>query len=165
MISNIIQFERNGHSITNVILLRGGIKRILKELSAFFDLSVYTVLLMMTSNNQNGIREYAEAVVKVVDPDHSLFGNRIIARNDVPENSQRVLESNFVPASKDISLVLPGYDDIGIAVDDSSIVWKDQSSVLTVPPFHFWNSFLQSLDYLENHGITDEEIRRKESKE
>ena len=102
--------------------------------------------------------------MNVLDPDHSLFGNRIIARNDIPENTQRQSHSNFVPASKDISLVLPGYDEMAIAVDDSVIVWKDQSCVLTIPPFHFWDKFLRSLDYLNNNNIIDEETRRKESK-
>ena len=99
----------------------------------------------------------------MIDPDHSLFGNRIIARNDVPENSHRLSQSNFIPASKDINLVLPGYDDVGIAVDDSAVVWKDQSSVITIPPFHFWDKFLRTLAYLDNNGVQDEGKRRNES--
>ena len=52
---------------------------------------------------------------------------------------------------------------VKIAVDDSVIVWKDQSCVLTIPPFHFWDKFLRSLDYLDRNNIMDEEKRRKES--
>lgn len=54
---------------------------------------------------------------------------------------------------------------MGIAVDDSAVVWKDQSSVITVPPFHFWDKFLRSLAYLDNNGIKEEEKRRHESKQ
>lgn len=46
-------------------------------------------------------------MVKVLDPDHTLFGSRIIARNDVPDNPANSTEDNFVKESKDIRFVQP----------------------------------------------------------
>ncbi|OAO15080.1 hypothetical protein AV274_3208 [Blastocystis sp. ATCC 50177/Nand II] len=146
-----ITFHRNGIPTSFVIILRPCVLPFLKELSSYFELSVYT----------NGIREYAEEVVKVLDPDHTLFGSRIIARNDVPDNPANSTEDNFVKESKDIRFVQPGFDTMGVAVDDCAAVWKDQSSVITVPKFVFWSRFARCLRAMDANGWSEEERRRQ----
>lgn len=104
--------------------------------------------------------------MKVLDPNHSLFGSRIIARNDVPDNPANATEDNFVKESKDIRFVLPGFDTMGVAVDDCAAVWKDQASVISVPKFVFWSRFARCLREMDSSRLSEEERREKsESKE
>ena len=146
-----IQFERRGKLTSHLIILRPGIKQVLEELAKLYDLSIYT----------NGIREYAEAVIRIIDPSRVIFGSRIIARDDVPENGKSVFFSNFAPASKDISYVLPGLERMGVVVDDSVEVWKDREIVIRVPQFRFWKTFSQCYQRLTAEKITEEKVRRE----
>ena len=100
--------------------------------------------------------------MKALDSDHTLFGSRIIARNDLPDNRVNQTEDNFMKDSKDIRFVLPGFDTMGIAVDDCAAVWKDQSNVITVPKFLFWDRFSRCLDQITSVKLGEEE-RRKHS--
>ena len=59
--------------------------------------------------------------------------------------------------------MLPGFDKMAIAVDDSIGVWKDQSCVIPVPAFQFWNAFSHALSFLEKNQITEDQQRRQES--
>ena len=90
---------------------------------------------------KNGIREYALAVMKVLDPNNSIFESRLIARNDVPELRTNQNFQNDQRNSKDIGFVLPGYTAMGIAVDDNPGVWREKGNVVQVTKFSFWNVF------------------------
>lgn len=87
----------------------------------------------------------------------------MIARDDVPDNSNTNFFNNFLPASKDISFVLPGLERLGVVVDDSMDVWKDRSIVLQIPKFRFWQSFLDCYDQLEKQNVKDDAQRRQKS--
>ena len=158
-----IQFERRGKLTSHLIILRPGIKQVLEELAKLYDLSIYTVRMVIDTQSQNGIREYAEAVIRIIDPSRVIFGSRIIARDDVPENGKSVFFSNFAPASKDISYVLPGLERMGVVVDDSVEVWKDREIVIRVPQFRFWKTFSQCYQRLTAEKITEEKVRRETS--
>ena len=87
----------------------------------------------------------------------------MIARDDVPDNSETNFFNNFLPASKDISFVLPGLERLGVVVDDSVEVWKDRAIVLHIPRFCFWKSFLKCYETLESENIREEAQRRQKS--
>ena len=101
--------------------------------------------------------------MKVLDPDGSLFENRLIARSDVPELRQMVNFANHQRESKDLQLVLPGYEAMGIAVDDTVQVWRNQDNLIQVPRFAFWDTFWSCHDSLVKRGIQDDLVRRQES--
>ena len=123
----------------------------------------FTQYFSLPFHSQNGVRTYAQAVIESIDPNHQLFGSRVIARDDVPDNSETNFFNNFLPASKDISFVLPGLERLGVVVDDSVEVWKDRAIVLHIPRFCFWKSFLKCYEMLESENIRDESQRRQKS--
>ena len=123
----------------------------------------FTQYFSLPFHSQNGVRTYAQAVIESIDPNHQLFGSRVIARDDVPDNSETNFFNNFLPASKDISFVLPGLERLGVVVDDSVEVWKDRAIVLHIPKFCFWRSFLKCYETLERENIRDETQRRQKS--
>ena len=123
----------------------------------------FTQYFPLTFHSQNGVRKYAQAVIQSIDRNHQLFGSRVIARDDVPDNSKNNFFNNFTPASKDISFVLPGLERLGVVVDDSMEVWKDRSIVLQIPKFRFWKPFLDCYEMLEKEHIKDEAQRRQKS--
>lgn len=99
----------------------------------------------------------------MIDPHGTLFGNRIIARNDIPENVEKSGFNNAEPSSKDMQFVLPGYDTMGVSVDDNICVWKDQRNVVMIPRFEFWRYYRNCISRLQIQQITDETKRRVES--
>ena len=58
----------------------------------------FTQYFSLPFHSQNGVRTYAQAVIESIDPNHQLFGSRVIARDDVPDNSETNFFNNFLPA-------------------------------------------------------------------
>ena len=79
----------------------------------------------------------------------------------MPDNRVNQTEDNFLKDSKDIRFVLPGFDTMGIAVDDCVAVWKDPSNVITVPKFLFWSRFSRCLDRITSEKLSQEEQRER----
>jgi RNA polymerase II subunit A-like phosphatase len=67
---DVIRFFIPGIPTEHVLKLRPGLSTFLHELSFLYELHIYT----------HGTRKYAEKVAEIIDPDHSLFRHRIIAR-------------------------------------------------------------------------------------
>ena len=62
-----------------------------------------------------------------------------------------------------MQFVLPGYDTMGVSVDDNICVWKDQRNVVMIPRFEFWRYYRNCISRLQIQQITDETKRRVES--
>jgi RNA polymerase II subunit A-like phosphatase len=103
----------------HVVKLRPGLTPFLTELSALYDLFIYT----------HGTRLYAEQIVKIIDPDESFFKNRIVARTDTPDMLH-----------KSLKLLFPSCDDSMILVlDDRIDVWKEnEGNVFLIEPYHYF---------------------------
>ncbi|KAE9358322.1 hypothetical protein PR003_g1323 [Phytophthora rubi] len=103
----------------HVVKLRPGLTEFLTELSALYDLFIYT----------HGTRLYAEQIVKIIDPDESYFKNRIVARTDTPDMLH-----------KSLKLLFPSCDDSMILVlDDRIDVWKEnEGNVFLIEPYHYF---------------------------
>lgn len=92
------------HTQQHVVKLRPGLNAFLRELSALYDLFIYT----------HGTRLYAEQIAQIIDPDGSFFQHRIVARTDTPDM-----------VHKSLKLLFPSSDDSMILVlDDRIDVWK-----------------------------------------
>jgi RNA polymerase II subunit A-like phosphatase len=96
---------------------RPGVPTILKQLSQKYQLHVYTM----------GTRSYANCVCKLIDPDASIFGNRILSRD---ENGSLVRKS--------LSRLFPVDHSMVVIIDDREDVWSNSPNLLPVLPYEFF---------------------------
>ncbi|PWN37086.1 FCP1-like phosphatase, partial [Meira miltonrushii] len=96
---------------------RPGLQNFLTQLSERYELHVYTM----------GTRTYAESVCRLVDPDGSLFGARIISRDENGSLLQKSLSKLF---PMDTSMVA--------IIDDRADVWQWSPNLVRVTPFDFF---------------------------
>ncbi|RLN84896.1 hypothetical protein BBJ28_00021692 [Nothophytophthora sp. Chile5] len=129
----------------HVVKLRPGLAVFLTELSALYDLFIYT----------HGTRLYAEQIVKIIDPDESYFKNRIVARTDTPDMLH-----------KSLKLLFPSCDDSMILVlDDRIDVWKEnEGNVFLIEPYHYFKCTAE-INNASGQGVTGLEDNEAESSE
>ncbi|EST06515.1 NLI interacting factor [Kalmanozyma brasiliensis GHG001] len=96
---------------------RPGVPEILHKLSTKYELHVYTM----------GTRSYANCVCKLIDPDASIFGNRILSRD---ENGSLVRKS--------LSRLFPVDHSMVVIIDDREDVWSRSPNLLPVLPYEFF---------------------------
>lgn len=96
---------------------RPGVPEILKQLSEKYELHVYTM----------GTRSYANCVCKLIDPDASIFGNRILSRD---ENGSLVRKS--------LTRLFPVDHSMVVIIDDREDVWSRSPNLLPVLPYEFF---------------------------
>ncbi|KAJ9476591.1 RNA polymerase II subunit A C-terminal domain phosphatase [Pseudozyma hubeiensis] len=96
---------------------RPGVPEVLKRLSEKYQLHVYTM----------GTRSYANCVCKLIDPDASIFGNRILSRD---ENGSLVRKS--------LSRLFPVDHSMVVIIDDREDVWSRSPNLLPVLPYEFF---------------------------
>ncbi|TKY90808.1 hypothetical protein EX895_000806 [Sporisorium graminicola] len=96
---------------------RPGVPKVLKQLSEKYQLHVYTM----------GTRSYANCVCKLIDPDASIFGNRILSRD---ENGSLVRKS--------LSRLFPVDHSMVVIIDDREDVWSRSPNLLPVLPYEFF---------------------------
>ncbi|OLL22827.1 RNA polymerase II subunit A C-terminal domain phosphatase [Neolecta irregularis DAH-3] len=97
--------------------MRPGLFEFLQHVSKLYEMHIYTM----------GTRSYAEAVAKVVDPDGSLFGERILSRDESGSLTQKNLQRLF-PC--DTSMV--------VVIDDRADVWQWSPNLIKVMPYDFF---------------------------
>lgn len=84
---------------THYVRLRPGLQTFLEEVSALFDLHVYTM----------GARAYADAVVPILDPTHRFIKHRVVSRDEsttavgVAGNANAVNPAHVAKSSVDVS--------------------------------------------------------------
>ena len=103
---------------TYYIKLRPGLAEFLEEVSTMYELHVYTM----------GTRAYALNIAKIVDPDHKLFGNRVISRDE-----------NGSITSKSLQRLFPVSTDMVVIIDDRADVWPtNRANLIKVVPYDFF---------------------------
>ncbi|CDJ42404.1 NLI interacting factor-like phosphatase domain-containing protein, putative [Eimeria tenella] len=121
----VYKFELPCNRKVYYLKLRPGLRRFLKALAPVFELSIYT----------NATQEYADLVVAILDPDRSLFGDRIVAR----ESSGRGEQTE----NKTVRCL---YGDLDrrcvVAFDDRQNIWTDLpvSHVVKAQHYDFFDS-------------------------
>ncbi|KAL0575242.1 CTD phosphatase Fcp1 [Marasmius crinis-equi] len=98
-------------------LIRPGWKEFLKETAAKYEMHVYTM----------GTRAYAEQVCAAIDPDGSIFGGRLLSRDESGSLTQKSLQRLF-PC--DTSMV--------VIIDDRADVWEWSPNLIKVVPYEFF---------------------------
>ncbi|KAJ9458805.1 RNA polymerase II subunit A C-terminal domain phosphatase [Diplonema papillatum] len=105
------------HRVVHAVKLRPGLFRFLRTVAPLFELHVFT----------HGTREYAAAVLEIIDPTRSLFADRVVSRCDIEPGHR-----------KSLARIFPHTSDHVVIVDDIPGMWNDRSSVLRISPFfHF----------------------------
>ncbi|KAF9011114.1 hypothetical protein BDQ17DRAFT_1420544 [Cyathus striatus] len=113
---------------------RPGWKEFLKQTAGKYEMHVYTM----------GTRAYAEEVCAAIDPDGSIFGGRILSRDESGSLTQKSLQRLF-PC--DTSMV--------VIIDDRADVWEWSPNLIKVIPYDFFvgigdinSSFLPKIEPL-----------------
>ncbi|GBE62016.1 CTD-like phosphatase, putative [Babesia ovata] len=114
--------------------LRPALRGFLQVLSLYYEMSIYT----------NATKEYADVVVSILDPDRSLFMDRIVARTSVGERDLQ----------KTAARLYPGLDTrFVVAFDDRTDVWADvpYNQVVKAEHYDFFDSHIAELS--DSYGI------------
>ncbi|EME42476.1 hypothetical protein DOTSEDRAFT_73343 [Dothistroma septosporum NZE10] len=99
------------------IKLRPGLKEFLTTMSQYYEMHIYTM----------GTRAYAENIAKIIDPDRSVFGDRILSRD----------ESGSMQA-KNLKRLFPVDTKMVVIIDDRADVWSWISNLIKVKVFEFF---------------------------
>ncbi|CAA7049144.1 unnamed protein product [Microthlaspi erraticum] len=118
-------------------IIRPFLHEFLKEANEMFSMYVYTM----------GDRDYANTVLKLIDPEKVYFGDRVITRDEGPH-------------TKTLDLVLA--DECGVViVDDTPQVWPDhKSNLLEITKYNYFRD--KRVEYTKSYA---EEKRDESQKE
>ncbi|RIB10737.1 HAD-like domain-containing protein [Gigaspora rosea] len=116
-VKDIHKFVLSDSPTIYYIKLRPGLKEFLKNVSEFYEPHIYTM----------GTRNYASSVVEIIDPDHTIFNERILSRDESRNINQ-----------KNIRRLFPCDDSMVVAIDDRADVWGWSPNLIKVHPYDFF---------------------------
>lgn len=99
------------------IKLRPGTREFLREMDKKYEMHIYTM----------GTRSYAIEIAKILDPDQSLFKERILSRDE---------SGSF--SVKSIKRLFPCDQSMVVVVDDRSDIWGWSPNLIHVNPYNFF---------------------------
>ncbi|KAK0906089.1 CTD phosphatase Fcp1 [Friedmanniomyces endolithicus] len=99
------------------IKLRPGLKDFLDLVSQHYELHIYTM----------ATRAYAEEIANLIDPDHKLFANRILSRDENGSMSVKTLKRLFPVDTKMV-----------VIIDDRGDVWSWSPNLVKVSAYDFF---------------------------
>ncbi len=99
------------------IKLRPGLKEFLENVSKIYELHIYTM----------GTRAYAKNIAGIIDPEHKIFGDRILSRDESGSSTAKNLQRLFPVDTKMV-----------VIIDDRGDVWKWSPNLIKVTPYDFF---------------------------
>ena len=99
------------------IKLRPGLKDFLDNVSKIYELHIYTM----------GTRAYAKNIADIIDPEHKIFGDRILSRDESGSSTAKNLQRLFPVDTKMV-----------VIIDDRADVWKWSPNLIKVTPYDFF---------------------------
>lgn len=99
------------------IKLRPGLKEFLTNVSKIYELHIYTM----------GTRAYAKNIAEIIDPEHKIFGDRILSRDESGSSTAKNLQRLFPVDTKMV-----------VIIDDRGDVWKWSPNLIKVTPYDFF---------------------------
>ncbi|KAK3110853.1 CTD phosphatase Fcp1, partial [Teratosphaeriaceae sp. CCFEE 6253] len=99
------------------IKLRPGLKEFLQLISTYYELHIYTM----------ATRAYAEEIARLIDPDRTLFANRILSRDENGSMSAKSLKRLFPVDTKMV-----------VIIDDRGDVWSWSPNLVKVSAYDFF---------------------------
>lgn len=99
------------------VKVRPGLREFFERVAPLYEMHIYTM----------ATRAYALEIAKIIDPDGSLFGDRILSRDENGSITQKSLERLF---PTDQSMV--------VVIDDRGDVWNWCPNLIKVIPYNFF---------------------------
>lgn len=99
------------------IKLRPGLEDFLHNVSKIYELHIYTM----------GTRAYAKNIADIIDPEHKIFGDRILSRDESGSSTAKNLQRLFPVDTKMV-----------VIIDDRGDVWKWSPNLIKVTPYDFF---------------------------
>ncbi|KAL9126407.1 MAG: hypothetical protein Q9217_004535 [Psora testacea] len=99
------------------VKLRPGLEQFLENVSKIYELHIYTM----------GTRQYAKNIADIIDPDHKVFGDRILSRDESGSMTAKNLQRLFPVDTKMV-----------VIIDDRGDVWKWSPNLIKVTPYDFF---------------------------
>ena len=99
------------------VKVRPGLKEFFQKIAPLYEMHIYTM----------ATRAYALEIAKIIDPDHSLFGDRILSRDENGSMTQKSLERLF-----------PSDQSMVVIIDDRGDVWNWSPNLIKVIPYNFF---------------------------
>lgn len=99
------------------IKLRPNLEAFLENISQIYECHIYTM----------GTRAYAKEIAELVDPQHKIFGNRILSRDESGSMTAKNLQRLFPVDTKMV-----------VIIDDRGDVWKWSPNLIKVTPYDFF---------------------------
>ncbi|EGG20980.1 putative tfiif-interacting component of the c-terminal domain phosphatase [Cavenderia fasciculata] len=115
--SNIHEIILNGNQ-RYFIKLRPHLYEFLREVNRLFELHIYTM----------GTRNYAQKIASLVDPKQRVFKERVLSRDDTPNDMNH----------KTLKRLFPCDDSMVLIVDDRSDVWKKSKNLIQIVPYLYF---------------------------
>ncbi|KAI8328501.1 hypothetical protein BC941DRAFT_385470 [Chlamydoabsidia padenii] len=122
---DIRQFKLPESTMVYYLKLRPGTAEFLKKLSDIYELHVYTM----------GTRQYADAVVNEIDPDHTIFQDRIMSRD---ENDRKSKSENRSSTKKSLDRLFSSDKSMVAIIDDRLDVWDYSPHLVHIKPYVFF---------------------------
>jgi RNA polymerase II subunit A-like phosphatase len=98
------------------VKMRPGLEDFFDRLSKLYEMHVYTM----------ATRAYAQAIMKIIDPDRKYFGDRILSRDE-----------NYTDKVKSLARLFRNTDMV-VIIDDRADVWQYVPHLVRVPVFNFF---------------------------
>lgn len=99
------------------IKLRPNLEEFLENVSQIYECHIYTM----------GTRAYAKNIAEIIDPQHKIFGDRILSRDESGSMTAKNLQRLFPVDTKMV-----------VIIDDRGDVWKWSPNLIKVTPYDFF---------------------------
>ncbi|KAF2819684.1 hypothetical protein CC86DRAFT_449741 [Ophiobolus disseminans] len=96
---------------------RPGLKGFFERVSKIYEMHVYTM----------ATRAYAQAIMKIIDPERRYFGDRILSRDE-----------NYTDKLKNLTRLFYQNTEMVVIIDDRADVWQYSPHLVRVPVFNFF---------------------------
>lgn len=122
-VKDVQGFQLADDNVSNVaanwyyVKMRPGLRGFFDRVSKMYEMHVYTM----------ATRAYAQAVMKIIDPDRKYFGDRILSRDE-----------NYTDKLKNLTRLFYQNTAMVVIIDDRADVWQYSPHLVRVPVFNFF---------------------------
>jgi RNA polymerase II subunit A-like phosphatase len=122
-VKDVQGFQLADDNVSNVaanwyyVKMRPGLNDFFDRMSRLYEMHVYTM----------ATRSYAQAIMKIIDPDRKYFGDRILSRDE-----------NYTDKLKNLTRLFYQNTAMVVIIDDRADVWQYSPHLVRVPVFNFF---------------------------
>lgn len=122
-VKDVEGFQLADDNVSNVaanwyyVKQRPGLKDFFDRMSKIYEMHVYTM----------ATRAYAQAIMKIIDPERKYFGDRILSRDE-----------NYTDKLKNLTRLFYKNTEMVVIIDDRADVWQYSDHLVRVPVFNFF---------------------------